>query len=658
MLNSPTLDVAIGLAMIFLLLSLLVSAVCEMLAGFFKWRSANLWDGIEQLLQSKDARNALYNHPLIRGLAPAGTSSPALPTTRPASAPPDGTMASLGKRFTRAIWVSSDLDGSKIPSYIPSRTFALALIEVLREPHDVANRVRQGFDALIGNAAQNPFGYVDSVRRQLDAFAADASLGQGVRDAIAKLRDRIFAPPSDALVTSLKASVKSATEPLRTSNPNAIAAVTQWLDAAPAADCPTLRQSLAAAIAQVAPGDATADARKALDVILSQFSVGTPEQISGELRMFVGKAADVRYALNNADEKLKDLARSLSPLLDDAADDVDHFRRNVEVWFNDGMDRVAGWYKRHTTAWQAVIGFILAVALNVDALQIVRTLYRDPALRQSIASQAQAYASEPHPSLERRSLDFSSAAAPDAKAVNVSLSAVEIAPGDTLAAKIAFPADLQNPTVHVEVQSAYLVLSDNAQADSSKWINKLDPTVTAGSNAVTVYGRLNTSVTSESVETFRVTVAGAPAGVDASVVARPTADAQFDSLRTKIGTLGLPIGWRGCGDNGGRAPNTAGAPATSATSASAADASLDPTTPLIWCDHERTQLSKILLGLWPMLLGWLVTASAMSLGAPFWFDTLKRFVSIRSAGKAPEEAPLKPKEVPQPKEPGETTGAG
>jgi ribosomal 50S subunit-associated protein YjgA (DUF615 family) len=657
MFNSPTLDVAIGLAMIFLLLSLLVSAVCEMLAGFFKWRAANLWDGIEQLLQSKDARNALYSHPLIRGLAPTGTSAPVLTTTQAANAPPDGTMASLRKRCVRAIWVSSDVDASKIPSYIPSRTFALALIEVLRAPHDVADRVRQGFDALIGNATQNPFGYVESVKTQLDGFAADTTLGQSVLDAIAKLRDRIFAPPADALVSSLKASVKSATESLRTSNPSAVAAITQWLDASPAADCPTLRQNLAAAIAQVAPGDTTADARKALDGILAQFSVGTPEHIAGQLQMFVNKAADVRHALDNADGKLKDLARTLSPLLEDAANDVDRFRRNVEIWFNDGMDRVAGWYKRHTTAWQAVIGFILAVALNVDALQIVRTLYRDPALRQSIASQAQAYANEPHPSLERQSLDFSSAQTPDVNAVKVSLSAVEIAPGDTLTARITIPAGLPNPAVQVEVQSAYLVLSlDSTQVDLTKWEKKLPP-VAAGSNLVTVYGRLNTNVKSESIERFSVTVAGAPAPVDVSVVARPTADDQFDSLRAKIGTLGLPIGWRGCGDSSAGAPTATGAAVSSAKPA-ATDASFDPTTPLIWCDHDRTQLSKVLLGLWPMLLGWLVTASAMSLGAPFWFDTLKRFVSIRSAGKAPEEAPLKPKEVPQPKEPGDTTNAG
>ena len=33
------------------------------------------------------------------------------------------------------------------------------------------------------------------------------------------------------------------------------------------------------------------------------------------------------------------------------------------------------------------------------------------------------------------------------------------------------------------------------------------------------------------------------------------------------------------------------------------------------------------------LLGWFLTALAASLGAPFWFDTLQRFVNIRSNGR-------------------------
>ena len=52
--------------------------------------------------------------------------------------------------------------------------------------------------------------------------------------------------------------------------------------------------------------------------------------------------------------------------------------------------------------------------------------------------------------------------------------------------------------------------------------------------------------------------------------------------------------------------------------------------------------------------GWLLTAFAVSLGAPFWFDLLNRFINLRVSGKAPEEKPKKPKEVPQPMGPGET----
>lgn len=37
------------------------------------------------------------------------------------------------------------------------------------------------------------------------------------------------------------------------------------------------------------------------------------------------------------------------------------------------------------------------------------------------------------------------------------------------------------------------------------------------------------------------------------------------------------------------------------------------------------------------LIGWILTIIAISLGAPFWFDTLNRFMNIRSAGRAPDE---------------------
>lgn len=42
------------------------------------------------------------------------------------------------------------------------------------------------------------------------------------------------------------------------------------------------------------------------------------------------------------------------------------------------------------------------------------------------------------------------------------------------------------------------------------------------------------------------------------------------------------------------------------------------------------------------ILGWLLTVLAISLGAPFWFDVLNKFMNIRSAGKSPDEAAKMP----------------
>ena len=39
-----------------------------------------------------------------------------------------------------------------------------------------------------------------------------------------------------------------------------------------------------------------------------------------------------------------------------------------------------------------------------------------------------------------------------------------------------------------------------------------------------------------------------------------------------------------------------------------------------------------------MLIGWLITAFAATLGAPFWFDTLNKIMVIRSTVKPTEKS--------------------
>jgi hypothetical protein len=94
MFGSEILDVAIGLIFIYLLLSLICSAINELIEAWLKNRATNLKRGIEEMLNDPngtDWAKKIYDHPLIKGLSKK----------------------------------------ADLPSYIPARNFALALMDVV-----------------------------------------------------------------------------------------------------------------------------------------------------------------------------------------------------------------------------------------------------------------------------------------------------------------------------------------------------------------------------------------------------------------------------------------------------------------------------------------------------------------------------------------------
>lgn len=79
---------------------------------------------------------------------------------------------------------------------------------------------------------------------------------------------------------------------------------------------------------------------------------------------------------------------SLQALVKNAGHDVNSFRTAVEQWYDDHMDRVSGWYKRHVAKITLVAGGILIVLLNINALTIGRTLYAESAVSSAISTVA------------------------------------------------------------------------------------------------------------------------------------------------------------------------------------------------------------------------------------------------------------------------------
>ena len=113
------LDVAIGVVFVYLLLALIVTTVQELIASLLSLRAKHLYSAIETMLK-KDAADSsgselvrkFYTHSLLKNLVEEAL--PQAPT-----------------------WYQR-LTGAGLPSYIPSKTFALVLLDVLQNSEDAA----------------------------------------------------------------------------------------------------------------------------------------------------------------------------------------------------------------------------------------------------------------------------------------------------------------------------------------------------------------------------------------------------------------------------------------------------------------------------------------------------------------------------------------
>jgi hypothetical protein len=61
-------------------------------------------------------------------------------------------------------------------------------------------------------------------------------------------------------------------------------------------------------------------------------------------------------------------------------------RSNVENWFDSSMDRLSGVFKRYAQWWALLIGFILALTLNVDSIALTKHLWVEPTTRQVLVA--------------------------------------------------------------------------------------------------------------------------------------------------------------------------------------------------------------------------------------------------------------------------------
>lgn len=72
------------------------------------------------------------------------------------------------------------------------------------------------------------------------------------------------------------------------------------------------------------------------------------------------------------------LNMALNGIIERTGGNLNRIRDDIAAWFDSGMNRVSGVYKRRTQFWSVSIGLVLAIILNVDAIKIAEALWNQP----------------------------------------------------------------------------------------------------------------------------------------------------------------------------------------------------------------------------------------------------------------------------------------
>lgn len=99
----------------------------------------------------------------------------------------------------------------------------------------------------------------------------------------------------------------------------------------------------------------------------------------------------IKKFVNTKIKNNDDLKNILNIYIEQANGDVQKFKLLLEDWFDDSMNRVSGWYKRQATKILFLIGLVLAFTFNVSTIEIVHKLSVNKDLREATAQVATRY---------------------------------------------------------------------------------------------------------------------------------------------------------------------------------------------------------------------------------------------------------------------------
>ncbi|MFZ4813430.1 MAG: hypothetical protein ACOYL5_02760 [Phototrophicaceae bacterium] len=286
MLDSAIIQVIIGMVFVYILLSLLVSQINQIISNLMNIRGHQLRQRIENIIQDESLQEQILSHPIVGVIHPAASET------------------ELQNRQTRTAKISN----------VASSTVAKAILNVLADPY-------------------------------VNMYAA-----------LTKVKDKLERERLQNLVNQIRVNISD------TEQAN------------------VLLQQLHEMILALQPEDR--EDRRTLLRNLRELQIAIHDQQTpspGMLPLLNG----VNQVRNTAFQQTMETVLSGVQRVEDA-------QLALEQWFDDKMSQTKDRYQRTMGYFSLGIGLLLAVLLNVDSLQLARTLWTDSALREQVSLAANA----------------------------------------------------------------------------------------------------------------------------------------------------------------------------------------------------------------------------------------------------------------------------
>jgi hypothetical protein len=326
-------EVAIGLIFVWIVLSLTIIQIQEWINVRLDKRARDMEEAIHEMLANPNLKAQFYDHPVIRGLTSKKRKEPSRIPTWFYKYP-------ILRGFTKEI--------RKLPSYIPSQQFSLALFDIAMTAGTESSLIQQGLlkirDDLEHDKKMTPQEAVITELNLLIEFARSAAATEA----------------GTAFTKRTLANLKKQAEEFSLKYPE-------------------LRPLIDAALQE-------ASKRKDdIDDLLKNKDAPRGSDAFTSLRRGVAALSVISPEVN---QTLNALLLNLEEYVGEKESKLAKARQNVEKWFDDSMDRVSGVFKRYSQWLALVIGFVIALILNVDSVDLTLYLWREPTVRQALAENA------------------------------------------------------------------------------------------------------------------------------------------------------------------------------------------------------------------------------------------------------------------------------